>query len=400
MFHIEIFMKKTTYLYILKEILPIFLIGLMIFTFILLMDKILKLIELIVTRGVNISQILMLLLFISPSFLIFTIPMAVLLAILLAFGRLSSDSEITALKASGMSLYQLFLPVIIFSISAYLLTTFLVFYGLPWGNRGFKATLYLIAQTKADIEIKERVFNDAFEGLVVYVDKVPIQGKRMEGILIYDERDREKLITIFAREGFLISNPKSQEVILKLVNGDIHRTEHRDNVYQKVKFDTYDLKLELSKAFTTIGKKLKDKEMSLDEIKEKMEEMRKKGEDITPLEVQIHKRYAFPFACIIFGLIGVPLGIQPRRSGRSYGFIFSILIILAYYISLTASEILAVRHTIPAFLAGWASNLLFGGLGIYLLIKTAKESPFKPSIWLNEAIDTIQRKWRGLVEDV
>ena len=400
MFHIEIFMKKTTYLYILKEILPIFLIGLMIFTFILLMDKILKLIVLIVTRGVNISQILMLLLFISPSFLIFTIPMAVLLAILLAFGRLSSDSEITALKASGISLYQLFLPVIIFSISAYLLTTFLVFYGLPWGNRGFKATLYLIAQTKADIEIKERVFNDTFEGLVVYVDKVPIQGKRMEGILIYDERDREKLITIFAREGFLVSNPKSQEVILKLVNGDIHRTLHRDNVYQKVKFDTYDLKLELSKVFTTIGKKLKDKEMSLDEIKEKMEEMRKKGEDITLLEVQIHKRYAFPFACIIFGLIGVPLGIQPRRSGRSYGFIFSILIILAYYISLTASEILAVRHTIPAFLAGWAPNFLFGGLGIYLLIKTAKESLFKPSIWLNEAIDTIQRKWRGLVEDV
>jgi lipopolysaccharide export system permease protein len=364
------------------------------------MDKILKLIELIVTRGVNISQILMLLLFISPSFLIFTIPMAVLLAILLAFGRLSSDSEITALKASGMSLYQLFLPVIIFSISAYLLTTFLVFYGLPWGNRGFKATLYLIAQTKADIEIKERVFNDTFEGLVVYVDKVPIQGKRMEGILIYDERDREKLITIFAKEGFLVSNPKSQEVILKLSNGDIHRTEHRDNVYQKVKFDTYDLKLELSKVFTTIGKKLKDKEMSLDEIKEKMEEMRKKGEDITLLEVQIHKRYAFPFACIIFGLIGVPLGIQPRRSGRSYGFIFSILIILAYYISLTASEILALRHTIPAFLAGWSPNLLFGGLGIYLLIKTAKESPFKPSIWLNEAIDAIQRKWRGLVEDV
>jgi lipopolysaccharide export system permease protein len=400
MFHIEIFMKKTTYLYILKEILPIFLIGLMIFTFILLMDKILKLIELIVTRGVDISQILMLLLFISPSFLIFTIPMAVLLATLLAFGRLSSDSEITALKASGMSLYQLFLPVIIFSVSAYLLTTFLVFYGLPWGNRGFKSTLYLIAQSKADIEIKERVFNDTFDGLVVYVDKVPIQGKRMEGILIYDERDREKPITIFAREGFLVSNPKSQEVILKLFNGDIHRTEHRDNVYQKVKFDTYDLKLELSKAFTTIGKKLKDKEMSLDEIKEKMEEMRKKGEDITPLEVQIHKRYAFPFACIIFGLIGVPLGIQPRRSGRSYGFIFSILIILAYYISLTASEILAVRHTIPAFLAGWAPNFLFGGLGIYLLIKAAKESPFKPSIWLNETIDTIQRKWRGLVEDV
>ncbi len=393
-------MRKTTYFYILKEILPIFLIGLMTFTLILLMDKILKLIEMIVTRGVSLYQILKLLLFISPSFLIFTIPMAVLLGTLLSFGRLSGDSEITAFKASGMSLYQLFLPISAFSVLAYLLTTFLVFYGLPWGNRGFMSTLYLIAQSKADIDIKERVFNDAFDGIVVYVDKVPIRGKRMEGILIYDERDPTKLGTIFAKEGFLINNPNSQEVILRLFNGDIHRFEPRANVYQKVRFDAYDLKLELAKAFTAIAKKLKDKEMSINEIKEKMKAMEKNGEDTTSLRVELHKRYAFPFACIVFGLIGVPLGIQPRRSGRSYGFVFSILIILTYYISLTASEIFAVRHTIPAFLAGWAPNFLFGGLGIYLLIKTANESPFKLSVWLIEAIDFIHRKWKGIFENV
>jgi lipopolysaccharide export system permease protein len=222
----------------------------------------------------------------------------------------------------------------------------------------------------------------------------------MEGILIYDERDQGKLVTIFAREGFLASDPRSQEVILRLLNGDVHRIDHQTNIYQKIKFDTYDLKLELAKTFTTIGKKLKDKEMSINDIKEKMEEMRKRGRDITPLKVELHRRYAFPFACIVFSLIGVPLGIQPRRSGRSYGFIFSILIILAYYISLTASEIFAVRHTLPAFLAGWAPNFLFGGLGIYLLIKAAKESPFKPSIWLTKAIDFTQQKWKGLFADV
>lgn len=393
-------MKKTTYFYILKEILPIFFIGLMTLTVILLMDKILKLIELIVTSGVNVSQILMLLLFISPSFLIFTIPMAVLLAILLAFGRLSSDSEITAFKASGMSLYQLFLPVSIFSICACLLTAFLVFYGLPWGNLGFKSTLYLIAQSKADIEIRERVFNDTFDGLVVYVDKIPIQGKRMEGILIYDEREQGKLNTIFAKEGFLTSNPKSQEVILRLFNGDIHRFEPETHIYQKGQFDVYDLRLELAKTFLAIGKKLKEHEMSIDDLKEKMEKKMSTGEDVTPQEVELHKRYAIPFSCIIFGLIGVPLGIQPRRSGRSHGFISSILILLAYYISLTASEILAVSHTIPTFSAGWAPNFLFGGLGIYLLIKAAKESPFKPSIWLNKVIDLMQQKWKGFFNDV
>jgi len=380
--------------------LPVFLIGLMTFTIILLMDKILKLIELIVSRGASLGQILMLLLFISPSFLIFTIPMAVLLAILMSFGRLSGDSEITAFKASGMSLYQLFFPVVFFSVAAYLLTTFLVIYGLPWGNRGFKATLYLIAQSRADIEIKERVFNDVFDGLVVYVDKIPIRGKRMEGILIYDERDKTKVNTIFAKEGFLLNNPGSQEIILRLVDGDIHQSEPKGKVYRKVAFSTYDLKLELAKAFAALGRKLREREMSADEIKAKIETMKKSGEDTTPQEVQLHKRFAIPFACIVFGLIGVPLGIQPRRSGRSHGFVFSIILLLAYYISLTGFELLAIKKSIPPLLAGWAPNLLFGCLGIYLLVKAAKEQPFKPVLLLNETLDRIQRKWRRLFEDV
>jgi lipopolysaccharide export system permease protein len=393
-------MKKTTHLYILKEINPIFLIGLMTFTVILLMDKILKLIELIVTRGVSPSQILMLLLFISPSFLVFTIPIAFLLATLLSFGRLSGDSEITAFKASGMSLYQLYLPVLLFSVGTYLLTTFLVVYGLPWGNRGFKATLYLMAQSKADIEIKERVFNDVFDGFVIYVDKVPVQGKKMEGILINDERDKDRVNTIFAREGFLVSDAKSQEVILRLIDGDIHRIEPRANIYQKMRFDTYDLRLELAKTFAAVGRKLREHEMSIDDIKEKMEKMKLSGADTTSQEVELHKRYAIPFSCLVFGLIGVPLGIQPRRSGRSYGFVLSLIILLAYYISLTGSEILAIRKTIPPSWAGWASNILFGGFGIYLLIKASKETPFKPIVWLTELFDFVQRKWKGFFEDV
>jgi lipopolysaccharide export system permease protein len=392
-------MKKTTYFYVLKETLPIFFIGMLTFTVILLMDKILKMIELIVNRGVSFSKISMLLLFISPSFLIFTIPMAVLLGTLLSFGRLSGDSEITAFKASGVSLYQLFLPISILSVIAYLFTSFLVFYGLPWGSRGFMATIYLIAQSKADIEIKERVFNDVFDGLVVYVDKVPIQGKKIEGVLIYDERDKEKVNTIFAKEGFLNSDPKSHEVVLRLLNGDMHRFETKTKVYQRMKFDTYDLKLELGKTFAALGRKLKEHEMSIDEIKEKIKKMKIKGEDTTGQEVELHKRYAIPFACIVFGLIGVPLGIQPRRSARSYGFILGIFILMTYYISLTTSEILAIKKTIPAFLAGWAPNFLFCGFGVYLLIKTAKESPFKPLAWLTKGLDFIQRKLKGLFEN-
>jgi lipopolysaccharide export system permease protein len=276
----------------------------------------------------------------------------------------------------------------------------LVFYGLPWGNKGFRATLYQLAQSKADIEIKERIFNDAFSGLVVYVDQVPLQGNRMEGILIYDQREKGKSNTIIAKEGFLINNRGSQEIILRLLNGDIHRFEPEAHTFQKIKFNTYDLKLELAKTFAAIEKKLKDKELSIVEIREKIGEIKRTGGDTTSYEVELHKRYAIPFTCIVFALIGVPLGIQPHRSGRSFGFVLSILILLAYYVCLTASEVLAVRRIIPALSAGWTPNLLFFGLGIYLLVKTARESPFKPVVWVTEALDFVHRRWKRFFEDV
>ena len=393
-------MKKTTFFYVLKEVLHLFFIGLMTLTIILLMDKIFKLIELIVTRGTSATQILKLLFYIAPSFLIFTIPMSILLATLLSFGRLSSDNEITAFKASGVSLYQLFWPIIYFSVIAYFVTIFLVLYALPWGNRGFINTLYAIAQTKADIDIKERVFNDDFEGLVVYVDKVPIQGRKMEGVLIYDEREKGKSNTIFSTEGYLFNDPKSHEVILRLLQGEIHRFELETQTYQRVQFDTYDLKLELAKTFEAIGKKLREHEMSIDEIEGKIDRMKKEGKNTASQEVELHKRFSVPFACIVFAIIGVPLGIQPRRSGRSHGFVFSILILLGYYIALTASEMFAVRGTIPPFLAGWAPNVLFGSFGIYLLVKAANDSPFGPSLWLSQLLDFIQEKWRQFFENV
>jgi lipopolysaccharide export system permease protein len=390
-------MKKTTYFYIWKEILPIFFIGLMTFTIILLMDKIFKLIELIIYGG-NIASIFMLLIFIAPSFLTFTIPTAVLLGILLTLGRLSGDSEIIAFKASGISLYQLFIPILLFSITAFLITGFLIFYGLPWGNRGFTSVLHVIAQSKPDIEIKERIFT-SFKDFVIYVDKIPIHGKKMEGILIYDERDKGNANTIFAQEGFLISHPSSQGLALKLLNGNIHRFESRTKAYQRIKFDAYDLKYEIP-TLAFFRKKLEEYEMSIDEIKKKIGEKKMKGEDTTEQEVGLHRLYAIPFACIVFGLIGVPLGIQPRRSGRSYGFIFGILIILAYYISLIAFGMLAVRKIFPTILAGWLPTIMFGCLGIYLLIKAAKESPFKPAVWVIEGLDLLQKKWRKRFDHV
>jgi lipopolysaccharide export system permease protein len=222
----------------------------------------------------------------------------------------------------------------------------------------------------------------------------------MEGILIYDEREKGSVNTIFAQEGFLINNPSSQEVSLKLLKGNIHRFESKTKTYQQIGFDSYDLRIEIGKTIAAIEKNLKDHEMSIEEIKRKIEEKRQDGKDTTELVITLHRLYAIPFACIIFGLIGVPLGIQPRRSGRSYGFVFALLIILAYYISLIAFGMLAMRKMIPASLAGWSATIMFGSLGIYLLVKAANESPFKPAVWVVEGLDLLRKKWRILFDHV
>ena len=110
-----------------------------------------------------------------------------LIAVLITFVRLSSDNEIVAFKASGVSLYQLTPPILFLSVMAYLLTTFLVIYALPWGNNRFKYVLYDIAKTKAYTALKERAFNDSFDGIVIYVDKTPLRGKKLERIFIHSE---------------------------------------------------------------------------------------------------------------------------------------------------------------------------------------------------------------------
>ncbi|MBF8250583.1 MAG: rane protein, partial [Deltaproteobacteria bacterium] len=152
---------RTLNRYLLKEITVPFILSLIIFTFVLLLDRMMQqLIELVVGRGVHISDIGMLIVYIIPSFLTLTIPMSFLLALLLAFGRLSSDGEVIAMKASGVSLYQMLIPVTVLSVLAYIMTFYLFLYALPWGNQSFRVKVFDIASARASTAIKEGVFND------------------------------------------------------------------------------------------------------------------------------------------------------------------------------------------------------------------------------------------------
>lgn len=360
-----------------------------------------KLIELVVSRGVSVADISMLFIYILPSFLTLTIPMSFLLAVLLAFGRLSSDSEVIAMKASGVSLYQMLIPVSIISALAYILTLYLMIYALPWGNQAFRVKIFDIARGKVSTGIKERIFNDDFEGIVLYVDRMKGAGELMEGILIYDQREKDGY-TILAQEGGIVSDPKTMSVTMRLRNGEIHKIGQGLS-YNRVAFSTYDLRLSFkgssSKDQGVVSKG--DREMTISELGEKVDEMRGRGGDFRPYQVEIHKKFSIPFACIVFGLIGVPLGIQSRRSGRALGFTLSLAIFLIYYVSLTGGESLGDRGVIPPFLAMWGPNIIFSVLGIYLITMVGKERPITLLVWMDRALDIMEnltkrlRKRRG-----
>jgi lipopolysaccharide export system permease protein len=347
-------MKKTVHIYLSKEILVPFLIGLLLFSIVFMMGKTLYLTELLVNKGVSLLDIGKLLIYFFPSSLFLIIPIALLLGVLVAFARLSSDNEITALKASGVSLYQLTPSVLLLSIVAYLLTTFLVIYALPWGNQGLKNTLFNIAKTKAYTALKERTFNDSFDGVVIYVDKIPPRGKKLGGIFIHIEgtKGEEAARTILAKEGYVVTDPNSQEIVLNLTGVTGDQVVKGSKSYGRIESEALIQKLTFGGNLSRIRKfRARRWEMSIGELKKKIQFKKSQGEDYTKYLMDLHMKFSIPFACIVYGLIGIPLGIQPRRSGKSYGFILGILVIMAYYILLTSAEMLSNKGTLPPVLA-------------------------------------------------
>ena len=163
--------------YILKEIALPFGMILLVLTFVLLMGKILQLMDLMINKGVRFTDIALLMLYLMPSFLMFTLPISLLIAILIGLGRLSGDNEITVLKMSGLSLYQLSIPVAGAALAAFLMTAVTTLFLVPYGNLASRNLLYDMAKQKASIGIREKVFIDDFRGILLYAEKIPSQRR-------------------------------------------------------------------------------------------------------------------------------------------------------------------------------------------------------------------------------
>jgi len=367
-------MGKIVHRYIFREILIPFVLGLSVFTSVLLLARLLKLIELVVNRGLPVSNVLRLFSYILPAFLEVTVPMAMLLAILVAFGRLSADSEVVALRSSGLSLYQLVPPIGAFVLLATVATGALSMYGRPWGNRSLKTALYEIARTRASAGLKPQVFNDDFRGLVIYTERIEAAGDRLSHVLISDERDPQQRNTIFAREGIMVSDRESQTVTLRLLDGWIHTNDSQGRAEYQTEFQSYDVNLDLRQAFADLRRRDRDpKELTLPQLRRAIAAKQARRLPYGAEMVEYHRKFSIPFACLVFGLAAIPLGIQPARAVKSHGFAVSLVLIFLYYIFLSAGQALAEQGLVSAVVGLWLPNAVLGALGLYLFGQAARE---------------------------
>lgn len=378
--------------YILRELFPPFMIGLLVCTFILLVGRILKLTELVINKGAEVSVLGQLLGYMMPSFLSMTMPMAVLVAAVVAFNRLSSDSEIVVLRAGGVSLYRIIFPVLLLASIIYISTTFIAIQVAPHANRSFKELLFSVVRSQGAFSVTEGIFCTTFPGIVLYANRVP-EGDKMEGVFISDERNPDKPYVVTARNGRIENDPAGLGVILKLQDGNIHVAKNDRKTYQKLTFVTNDIVLDLTKAAEG-GVSYGKKDLTLQQLRREIEAKQAAGDkksikEALTYQIEFHKKFAFPFAAVVFALLGAPLGITSRRSGKVAGFATSIAVLIIYYIIESAGERLCTEGQLPAIVALWFPNVLFCAVGGYLLYRAAIDAAFNipsPFRWFKKAL--------------
>ncbi len=371
-------MKRTLSLYVVSEILPPFLLGLMAFTFILLTARILKLVELLVTRGVPLSQIGKLFALILPTFLEMTVPMALLLGILVGLSGLSNDHEILALKASGISPFQILWPIAMVALFVSLLTLLITTLVRPAANLELKKELYNIAKSRVATALKENVFNSDFPNVLIYVEKVIPPGNTSQGVLIVDRRNPTRETVIFGKVALFLSNEETSTLSLKLFDGVIHEKEKNQSEFSQTRFNVYHFNLDLEETFNLIKKQKRDpSEMSLRQLGKTIRS--KQAQGLNPINeiLDLHQRFSFPFAPLVFSLLGVALVLMPTpsRQGRFWGLVSCLFWLLLYYALLTIGKALGEREMLPPLLALWFPNILVGLVAVHFFIKAVRESP-------------------------
>jgi lipopolysaccharide export system permease protein len=330
--------------------------------------------ELIVTRDVPAGTVLTLFLYLLPSFLIITIPMAVLLGTLSAYGRLAADNEVLALRVAGWSPYRLIVPALLLGTAAAAASVYLSLAAVPQGTQGFRDLLFHLSRTKATLALSEGLFSADLDGLVLYVQEVDDATGELKGIFVADAQDPGEAREILAARGRLEGEGEAGGAKLTLEEGTLHSRSATDPArYRLVTFRRHEIHLDPGAAGAAGEREHSPREMTLAELSRAIREAKESGRSAAAFTFQVHQKFANSVGAIVLVLVGTPLGIQARRSGRGASLALCFLIALAYYLLMAAGEGLAIQGRLPAPAGAWLPNVVIGGLGVALLLHGGRE---------------------------
>jgi LPS export ABC transporter permease LptF/LPS export ABC transporter permease LptG len=385
--------------YIITEILGPLGLGFLVYTFILLIRFLFQSAEMIIRRGLPASIVGKLLLLTLPNIVVLTLPMSLLFGILIAVGRLSSDSELIAMRSSGISLLTLYKPILMLSAFFTVLNTLLMVYALPWGNHALQELRLQVATQTVAQQVQPRVFYEEWEGKVVYVFETPPGEKRWKGVFLAESLPTGQNNQITTADwGEVRVDPTGEKIVLRLYNAIRHKVDlNAPDRYEVSRHKKLDLILDDQftsgqKAKLTVSKGIR--ELNIQELRDLREDPTVSSEQHNLAEVEIHKKFSIPMACMVFGLFALPLGINNRRGGKASGFALSIGVIVLYYILLNNGEEAARFGKVPGWLAMWSPNILLAIGGVFLLMRRNRDKSLllsRVDRWIREDV------WSGLL---
>ncbi|MBM7556963.1 LptF/LptG family permease [Halanaerobacter jeridensis] len=364
---------KIVYRYILKELIQPFLFGVFAFTSIFVgSDVLISLAKLMMEYGLPIITTVKLFFLSLPQIVVWTFPMSMLLASLLAFGRLSGDSEITALKAGGVSFMRLVIPVLVVALLISGLTIWLNDTLVPKSTNLYEEIVWKMkhGETKPKTQQNLRIAPvDSATGKLDFVltaSKFDGETQTLNEVTLQNYEDG-KLVNIIQAE-----KAKWLDSKWVFMNG-VSYTITKEGRVPQTKFTKMNMKNRLNRDPEQISRRQKEpEEMSLKELGKHIELLEQEGQNVKKLKVTYHQRYSIPFACFIFALVGAPLGLQPNRSGSSIGLGLSIIVIFIYYTMMTVGSALGQSGNLTPWLGAWLQNIIFMIVGIGLLYKTQR----------------------------
>jgi LPS export ABC transporter permease LptG/LPS export ABC transporter permease LptF len=356
--------------YILNEVLSHAAIGGAIFTFVLFIRYLPHLLEMIVRNSASLGSVLTIVLMTLPDMFTVTIPMAVLVGILLGLSRLAADSEITAMRASGIGVWSFVRVVGMIAVAGWALSLWNSMYLAP---KSAAAMIHLensLANAQASYEVQPRVFYEDFKNYVLYVQDVRAGAgaANWRGIFLADVTDPRAPKITTADRATVVNSP-NQTMTMRLREGTESQTvADQPNQYTVSTFGQTDLPLEAgSQEDVRLGRS----DTPILAMTNHQLLARTHGRNGRVYEIEFQKRLAYPAACLVLMLVGVPLGISSRRGGKGAGFVLTIALVFVYYFLSSTGTALARQHKIPTFLGIWQANLIFAVCGLVLLRQMA-----------------------------